>query len=504
MAAAGGNGNAPQAYLTSMRAHFPELTGLQDRDLAVLWRAGITNHQIYGRMSFDSLKSLMTRSTNGEPPPLKNLSRIAQELIADGLRKREEINFRLDEEKMRLERGQPAALSAHHAPPLGPPPPAANPQGQHHHGNDDDDMHPPPDYPPTLPASPDQHHYQQQNPEDQDPADMDDRDDEGEMDDEEEHAAEHDAKPEEDDEPDEDAPPNGRSSRRSPRLREASRQGGSRSRTNNKTTTSNKRRQCQLSREVKRLKIKREDDDDDDQDHEDEGEGGVEAGDGNGLPLVIRDDDDNQPPPHTLILGSAYVVKAREYYCDRHNYFWSVVHSCLGEEQPIVPEGRKVPVCELPYDEKLQLLKDYGFAMWECVARATKSGRKFVNKLPNDVAGLLEANDTMRVIVCNGNKAAKDLLALNIDWLVAKRADGWQISFGNERAKKVVDSSSREVREATEEDDSESDPPDRPVRRVDIVVCQSTAGRVGFDWEEVLEEWKTECFEREMADERAD
>ena len=78
-----------------------------------------------------------------------------------------------------------------------------------------------------------------------------------------------------------------------------------------------------------------------------------------------------------------------------------------------------------------------------------------------------------------------------------------QISFGSERAKKAVDSSSREVREAIE-DDSESDPPGRPVRRVDIVVCQSTAGRVGFDWEEVLEEWKTECFEREMADERAD
>lgn len=105
--------------------------------------------------------------------------------------------------------------------------------------------------------------------------------------------------------------------------------------------------------------------------------------------------------PRILILGSLpgdESLRKQEYYGNPRNLFWDVMSDVLGEKAPV------------QYSEKVKFLKSHGIALWDVLHAAEREGSldaNIKNEAFNDIAGLLAANPSIKVIATNGGKAEK-------------------------------------------------------------------------------------------------
>ena len=105
---------------------------------------------------------------------------------------------------------------------------------------------------------------------------------------------------------------------------------------------------------------------------------------------------------HTLVLGtmpSVASLREREYYAHPRNAFWTIVAELLGFDRAATA-----------YEARLARLADAGFVLWDVLRSCQRAGSldaDIVGEVPNDIAGLLAAQTTVRRIVFNGHAAAQ-------------------------------------------------------------------------------------------------
>ncbi len=106
------------------------------------------------------------------------------------------------------------------------------------------------------------------------------------------------------------------------------------------------------------------------------------------------------PRPKVLILGSMpgeRSLAARRYYAHPKNQFWELLGAALGIE-----------LRQASYESRLALLKRSGVALWDTIAECRRDGSldaSITEERPNDVAGLLKRQPTIRAVFCNGRKS---------------------------------------------------------------------------------------------------
>jgi len=108
------------------------------------------------------------------------------------------------------------------------------------------------------------------------------------------------------------------------------------------------------------------------------------------------------PQPRILILGSLpsdESIKRQEYYGNPKNLFWKVIAGVFGETVPDT------------YEEKKGLLFRHRIALWDVCASADREGSLDANIKDiefNDLAGFINKNPTIQMIVLNGGKASTE------------------------------------------------------------------------------------------------
>lgn len=101
-----------------------------------------------------------------------------------------------------------------------------------------------------------------------------------------------------------------------------------------------------------------------------------------------------------LILGSVPGVRSLEvqqYYAHPRNAFWEIMNSLCGASRG------------LPYEQRLERLRDSGIAVWDVLYSAEREGSldsAIQHAIPNDLAGLLEDCPKIELIALNGLYAA--------------------------------------------------------------------------------------------------
>lgn len=115
-----------------------------------------------------------------------------------------------------------------------------------------------------------------------------------------------------------------------------------------------------------------------------------------GLPPVMRAD------ATLLVLGSlpgeASLAAAR-YYAHPQNQFWRLVGVVLG-----------VPLEVLEYEERLELLKERGIALWDVIHAARRRGsldQAISDVEARDLAGFVAGFPDLRAVAFNGGTAAR-------------------------------------------------------------------------------------------------
>jgi double-stranded uracil-DNA glycosylase len=114
-----------------------------------------------------------------------------------------------------------------------------------------------------------------------------------------------------------------------------------------------------------------------------------------GLPPVTG------PRPRVLVLGSfpsVLSLERGEYYGNPRNRFWAVM-----EELFAIPAA-------LPYPKRCQRLTREGVALWDAVASCSRPGSsdsRIRDPVPNDIAGLIWAHPSIRLVALNGSTAGR-------------------------------------------------------------------------------------------------
>jgi TDG/mug DNA glycosylase family protein len=105
--------------------------------------------------------------------------------------------------------------------------------------------------------------------------------------------------------------------------------------------------------------------------------------------------------PLVLILGSmpsVLSIRSERYYGNERNHFWRLLAAVLGE-----PE-------RADYAERVAMLGRRRIALWDVMRSCVRPGsldKDIRDEEPNDVAGLLERNPTIRALCFNGRTAEK-------------------------------------------------------------------------------------------------
>lgn len=102
-----------------------------------------------------------------------------------------------------------------------------------------------------------------------------------------------------------------------------------------------------------------------------------------------------------LILGSMPGVaslRAGQYYAHPRNQFWGILEKLCGARSA------------LPYEQRLQMLRDHHVAVWDVLHSCVRPGSldaaiEHHSAKPNDLTGLLRSTPTIRRICCNGATA---------------------------------------------------------------------------------------------------
>jgi hypoxanthine-DNA glycosylase len=104
--------------------------------------------------------------------------------------------------------------------------------------------------------------------------------------------------------------------------------------------------------------------------------------------------------PNVLILGSMpgeVSLNHQEYYAHPRNHFWPIISAYL-----------EIPVQDLSYHEKKEVLKSSKLALWDVVKECRRSGSLdsgIKDAVPNDILSMLETYPTITSIGLNGRKA---------------------------------------------------------------------------------------------------
>jgi len=102
-----------------------------------------------------------------------------------------------------------------------------------------------------------------------------------------------------------------------------------------------------------------------------------------------------------LILGtmpSELSLERQEYYGNLRNQFWRIMQAIFA-----------IPL-EAPYPERLVTLQQKRNGLWDVLHACERAGSldsAIRNAIPNDFAGLLAENPSLRVLAFNGKKAAE-------------------------------------------------------------------------------------------------
>lgn len=115
----------------------------------------------------------------------------------------------------------------------------------------------------------------------------------------------------------------------------------------------------------------------------------------NGLPPVVGAN------PRVLIIGTLpglESIKLGRYYWYCRNRFWNIMDAICGAGWDIA------------YEERKQRLQDAGIALWDVCKSCNRKGSadsSIKSEEANDIAGFLQQNPSITLIVCNGQKAAR-------------------------------------------------------------------------------------------------
>jgi hypoxanthine-DNA glycosylase len=105
---------------------------------------------------------------------------------------------------------------------------------------------------------------------------------------------------------------------------------------------------------------------------------------------------------HTLILGSfpgAASLVAAQYYAHPRNQFWRLVGAVIDE-----------PLTDLPYDERVLRLLEYGIGLWDVLAACEREGSLDVAircASPNDFASFRRYAPRLRKLCFNGKTSGR-------------------------------------------------------------------------------------------------
>ena len=116
-----------------------------------------------------------------------------------------------------------------------------------------------------------------------------------------------------------------------------------------------------------------------------------------GFPPIVGDE------PRVLLLGSLpgqASLAAGQYYAQRQNAFWMIMGSLCGGGP------------ELPYAERVRAIKRAGVALWDVLYEAHRPGSLdssivASSQTINDVAGLIDRHESIRLVGFNGKKSAE-------------------------------------------------------------------------------------------------
>lgn len=102
-----------------------------------------------------------------------------------------------------------------------------------------------------------------------------------------------------------------------------------------------------------------------------------------------------------LILGSMPGVKSldeQQYYAHPQNRFWKLMGKFCNTNN----------LSDLSYDNKLQILLENRFALWDVIQSCERDGSldsNIQNEIPNNISELLKQFPNIKYIYLNGNKA---------------------------------------------------------------------------------------------------
>ena len=115
-----------------------------------------------------------------------------------------------------------------------------------------------------------------------------------------------------------------------------------------------------------------------------------------GLPPVIAAN------ARVLILGSfpsEASLAARQYYAHPRNHFWPILGAVLGE-----------PLTELPYADRLSLVRARGIAIWDTIIACERAGSldaAIRNAERGEIARVRRVARELKAVCFNGNTAGR-------------------------------------------------------------------------------------------------
>jgi double-stranded uracil-DNA glycosylase len=105
--------------------------------------------------------------------------------------------------------------------------------------------------------------------------------------------------------------------------------------------------------------------------------------------------------PRVLILGSfpgRMSLSHQEYYGNPKNRFWAVMDDLFAV------------TADLPYPDRIALLKQKEIALWDVVRDCERPGSadsRIRHPVPNDIAGFVRDHPTIRLVALNGSTAGR-------------------------------------------------------------------------------------------------
>lgn len=118
-----------------------------------------------------------------------------------------------------------------------------------------------------------------------------------------------------------------------------------------------------------------------------------------------------------LVLGTMpgpEALRKQQYYGFKGNHFWRIMSDLLAR-------GR-----ELPYDDKIELLRRNRIAVWDVLESCERVGAADAairNANPNDIPGLLAWHPGIHTVFCNGTLSAR-LFERHFAGAIARRMIG--------------------------------------------------------------------------------